>query len=83
MTALQDSAQKQLKQFIEQIERLTEDKQGIQDDIKDKFAEAKAVGFDAKAMKEVLKMRRKSKTEREEMDSIITTYAIALGMVES
>jgi len=80
MTTLQDSAQKQLRQFIEQIERLEEDKKGIQNDIKDKFLEAKALGFDTKIMKHVLKLRRKSKTEREEEQDILDVYLHALGM---
>lgn len=80
MTSLQDSAQKQLKQFIESLERLDEDKRGIQNDIKDKFLEAKGQGFDTKIMKHVLKLRRKSKTEREEEQDILDVYLHALGM---
>lgn len=82
MTSMNDSTQNQLRQFIEQIERLDEEKKGIAGDIRDKFAEAKALGFDVKAMKEVLKMRRKSKTERQEMEAIVDTYAHALGMAD-
>ena len=55
MTALPQSAQNHLRQFIEQIERLEEEKKAIAEDIRDKFAEAKAVGFDVKAMREILK----------------------------
>jgi len=82
MSTLQASAQKQLKQFIEQIERLEEDKKGIADDIKDKFAEAKAVGFDTKAMKQILRLRKKSKTERQEEEGILEVYMHALGMLD-
>lgn len=70
----------QLKQYIEQIERLEEEKKGIADDIRDKFAEAKAVGFDPKAMKVVIKKRKQSKAEREEMEQIIATYEAAVGL---
>lgn len=81
MTTLQDSAQKQLRQFIEQIERLEEEKKAIADDIKDKFAEAKAVGFDVKALRQILRLRKKSQTDRQEEEAILVTYMHALGML--
>lgn len=80
MEILQDSAQKQLKQFIEQIERLEEDKASVQDDIKDKFAEAKALGFDVKALRTIIKLRKMSKDDRDEEEAILHTYMHALGM---
>lgn len=79
---LQSSAQKQLTQFIEQIERIAEERKGISDDISDKFAEAKAVGFDVKVMRKVLQLRRKSKTERQEEEAVLDTYMHALGMID-
>ena len=82
MTALQDSAQEQLRQYIEQVERLEEEKRAIQEDIKDKFAEAKAEGFDVKAMRKLLKLRKMTKDARDEEDAILTTYLHALGMAE-
>lgn len=82
MTTLQDSAQKQLRQFVEQLERLEEEKKALQGDIKDKYLEAKAVGFDVKILRKVLAIRKKSKTEREEEDSILTIYKHALGMLD-
>jgi uncharacterized protein (UPF0335 family) len=81
MTALPASAQNQLRQFIEQIERLEEEKKAIADDIKDKFAEAKAVGFDIRAMREILKLRKKSQDDRQEEEAILTTYLHAMGML--
>ena len=81
MSTLQASAQKQLRQFIEQIERLEEEKKQITSDIRDKFLEAKAVGFDVKTMRQVLKLRRKSQSEREEEESILDVYLHALGML--
>ena len=81
MTSLPNSAQNQLRQFIEQIERLEEEKKAIADDIKDKFAEAKATGFDVKVMREVLKLRKKSKDDRDEEQAILDTYLHALGML--
>lgn len=81
MTALPQSAQNQLRQFIEQIERLEEEKKAIAEDIRDKFAEAKAVGFDVKAMREILKLRKKSSDDRQEEEAVLTTYLHALGML--
>jgi len=82
MTTLQASAQNQLKQYVEQLERLEEDKKSISDDIKDKFIEIKAVGFDAKIVKQILKLRKKSKDARDEEEAILDTYMHALGMIE-
>ncbi|MEM7750608.1 MAG: DUF2312 domain-containing protein [Pseudomonadota bacterium] len=81
MTTLHGAAQEHLRQFIEQIERLEEEKKAIADDIRDKFSEAKAVGFDVKAMRQILKLRKKSKDDRDEEEAILTTYLHALGMV--
>jgi len=83
MTAMQSAAQNQLRQYIEQIERLEEEKKAIADDIRDKYAEAKAVGFDVKAMRQILKLRKKSQDDRDEEDAILSTYMHALGMLES
>lgn len=80
MSTLQTSAQRQLRQFVEQIERLEEDKKQIGNDITDKYTEAKAVGFDAKAIRQVVRLRRKSQEEREEEESILDVYLVALGM---
>ncbi len=83
MTTLQGAAQSQLRQFIEQIERLEEEKKAIADDIRDKFAEAKAVGFDVKALRQVLRLRKKSKTDRQEEEAILEVYLHALGMLDT
>ena len=83
MTTLQGAAQNQLRQFIEQIERLEEEKKALSDDIKDKFAEAKAVGFDVKALRQVLRLRKKSKTDRQEEEAILEVYLHALGMLDN
>ena len=83
MTTLQGAAQAQLRQFVEQIERLEEEKKAIADDIRDKLAEAKAVGFDVKALRQILRLRKKSKDDRDEEEAILTTYMHALGMIDS
>ena len=82
MSTLQGAAQNQLRQFVEQIERLEEEKKALSDDIRDKFAEAKAVGFDVKALRQVLRLRKKSKTDRQEEEAILEVYLHALGMLD-
>ncbi|MFN3686126.1 DUF2312 domain-containing protein [Salinarimonas sp.] len=70
----------ELMQFIERIERLEEEKSGIQADIKDVFAELKGRGYDAKAVKQILKMRKQDHSERQEQEAIQELYMQALGM---
>ncbi|HUS96042.1 MAG TPA: DUF2312 domain-containing protein [Hyphomicrobiaceae bacterium] len=82
MTTLHGAAQAQLRQFVEQIERLEEEKKAISDDMKDKFAEAKAVGFDIKALRQIIRLRKKSKDDRQEEEAILEVYMHALGMIE-
>jgi uncharacterized protein (UPF0335 family) len=75
-------AKDHLKAFIERIERLEEEKKAIADDIKDVFAEAKANGFDVKAMRVVIRMRKQDADERKEHEAILDTYLLALGMAD-
>ena len=79
-----DSAQTvaagQLRAFIERIERLEEEKQTIADDIKEVFAEAKGTGFDTKAMRTIIRLRKKDQAEREEEEAMLDLYMAALGM---
>ena len=82
MTTLQSSAQKQLRQLIEQIERLEEEKKALAGDIRDKYLEAKAVGFDIKALRKIVSLRKKSKTDRQEEEAILAVYMHALGMLD-
>ncbi|MEM7777897.1 MAG: DUF2312 domain-containing protein [Pseudomonadota bacterium] len=82
MTAMNNATQQQLRQFVEQIERLEEDKKQIADDIRDKMAEAKAVGFDVKALRQILKLRKKGRDERQEEQAILDVYLHALGMLD-
>ena len=80
MSTLQGSSQDHLRQFIEQIERLEEEKKALGADIRDKFLEAKAVGFDVKALRTIIRLRKKSTAERQEEDGILDVYLHALGM---
>ena len=69
-----------LRSFIERIERLEEEKATIGDDIKDVYGEAKGEGYDTKAMRTIVKMRKKDQGERKEEELVLNTYLIALGM---
>ena len=75
------SAGKRLKSFIERIERLEEEKAGLSADIKDIYGEAKAVGFDPKIMRKVIRLRKLDEAKRSEEEMLIETYKSAIGMV--
>jgi len=70
----------QLRQYIERVERLEEEKKGISDDIKDVYGEAKATGFDAKIMKQIVRLRKKTRDARMEEEALLETYKAALGL---
>src|SRR5262245_40828284 len=74
-------AKDQLKAFVERIERLEEEKKAIADDVRDVYAEAKANGYDVKALRTVLRMRKQDVNERKEQEAILETYLHALGML--
>lgn len=71
----------QLRQFIEKVERLEEEKAELMDTIREVFAEAKGNGFDIKIMKQVLKMRKMKQEDLMEQEELLTLYLQALGMV--
>lgn len=71
----------ELRQFIERVERLEEEKAALQDDIKEVMAEAKGRGYDTKAMRTIIRLRKKEDAERQEEEAIIDLYKSALGMV--
>jgi uncharacterized protein (UPF0335 family) len=70
----------QLRLLIERIERLEEEKKGISDDIKDVYGEAKAVGYDTKTIRQVVKLRKLERHVREEAEALLDTYKAALGL---
>lgn len=70
----------QLRAFIERVERLEEEKATIQEDIKEVFAEMKGTGFDTKAVKAIIRLRKKDAAERQEEEAILELYMAALGM---
>ena len=69
----------QLRNFVDRIERLEQDKAGIMDDIKDTYAEAKALGYDVKILRKVIAVRRLKPSERREIDELMVVYLTALG----
>ena len=69
-----------LRLLIERIERLEEEKKGIADDIRDVYAEAKAVGYDPKIMRQIVRLRKMKPDVRSEQEMILDTYKSALGM---
>ncbi|MES2698255.1 MAG: DUF2312 domain-containing protein [Pseudomonadota bacterium] len=69
-----------LRLLIERIERLEEEKKGIADDIRDVYAEAKAVGYDPKIMRQVVRLRKMKPDDRSEMETILEVYKNALGL---
>ena len=73
-------AKDQLKAFVERVERLEEEKKAISDDIRDVYAEAKANGFDTKALRTIVRLRKQDLEERREQETILATYMHALGM---
>jgi uncharacterized protein (UPF0335 family) len=74
-------AKDQLKAFVERIERLEEEKKATSDDIRDVYAEAKGTGFDTKALRTIVRLRKLDMDERREQQEVLDTYLHALGMV--
>jgi uncharacterized protein (UPF0335 family) len=74
-------AKDQLKAFVERIERLEEEKKATSDDIRDVYAEAKGTGFDTKALRSIVRLRKLDTDERREQQEVLDTYLHALGMV--
>ena len=74
-------AKDQLQSIIERIERLEEEKKATADDIRDVYTEAKSSGFDAKAIRTIIKMRKQDAAERAEQEEIVQIYLNALGML--
>lgn len=74
-------AAQQLRSLVERIERLEEEKKSLADDIKGVYGEAKAHGYDTKAMRKIVALRKKDANEREEEEAILELYKNALGMV--
>ncbi|WP_300377220.1 GapR family DNA-binding domain-containing protein [Henriciella sp.] len=76
---LTDAAREKLRMTVERVERLEEEKKEVADQIKDVYAEAKAMGYDTKALRQVVRLRKQDRQEREEQEAVLETYLVALG----
>lgn len=76
-------ARDHLRSFVERIERLEEEKKTIAEDIKEVYGEAKAMGYDTKALRTVVKLRKQDRQERQEQEAILEVYLDALGELDS
>lgn len=72
---------KELREIVDRIERLESEKQGVADDIKEYYADAKGKGFDTKIIRKVIRLRKMEKAKREEERELTETYLHALGML--
>ena len=75
-------AKDQLKSIVERIEKLEEEKKATSDDIRDVYAEAKGNGFDVKALRSIVRLRKLDTDERKEQEAVLETYMHALGMLQ-
>ncbi len=80
MTGLQSGTHDQLRAFVERIERLEEEKAALGADLREVYSEAKAMGFDAKTLRVVVRLRKQDTHERQEQEALLATYMVALGM---
>jgi uncharacterized protein (UPF0335 family) len=79
--AITEVAREKLKQLVAKIETLEEEKKEVGGQIKDTYAEAKAMGYDTKALRAVIRLRKQDRQEREEYEAILDTYLLALGEI--
>jgi uncharacterized protein (UPF0335 family) len=80
MAATPNFAKAKLKSFVERVEKLEEEKKAISEDIREVYAEAKADGFDVKALRAVIRMYRQDSDQRKEYEALVDLYRDALGM---
>ncbi|MEM9738383.1 MAG: DUF2312 domain-containing protein [Pseudomonadota bacterium] len=78
---LNEATKEKLRQTIERIERMEDEKKEIAEQIKEIYAEAKAFGFDTKALRQVIRIRKVDRAEREEQEMVLDTYLAALGEI--
>ena len=71
---------KEVRGFVERIERLEGEKKEVAEQVKDVYAEAKAVGYDAKIMRQIVRLRKMKPDDRAEMEMVLDTYKAALGL---
>jgi uncharacterized protein (UPF0335 family) len=71
----------QLRALVDRIERLEEDKKAVTDDIRDIYIEAKGDGYDVKALRTLIRMRKMTPEDRAEQEAVLETYMHAMGMI--
>ena len=81
MQSLNPATVEKLQQTVARIERLEEEKSEVAQQIKDVYGEAKAFGFDVKALRQIIKIRKTDRSEREEAEMVLETYLLALGEI--
>ncbi len=81
MSEIQGTTRDQLRAFVERIERLEEEKAALAADTREVYAEAKAMGYEVKTLRTVVRLRKQDASERQEQEAILATYMVALGMV--
>ena len=79
--SLTEAAREKLRQTVSKIEKLEEEKKEVGGQIKDVYAEAKSMGYDTKALRAVVRIRKLDRQEREEQEAILDTYLLALGEI--
>jgi uncharacterized protein (UPF0335 family) len=80
---LQTSSRDQLRTIVARIERLEEEKAALATDLREVYAEAKGNGFDVKALRAVIRIRKQHADKRKEEAAVLDTYLHALGMAET
>ncbi len=79
--SLNETAREKLRQVVAKIERLEEEKKEVAEQIKEVYGEAKSMGYDTKALRAVIRLRKQDRQEREEQQSLLDTYLLALGEI--
>ncbi len=82
ITNLTEASRDKLRQTVARIERLEEEKREIAEQIKDVYSEAKAFGFDTKALRSVVRLRKQDRREREEQEAMLDVYLMAMGEID-
>lgn len=80
MAVAANFAKGQLRSIVERIEKLEEEKKALTDDVREVYAEAKAAGFDIKALRAVVRLRMQDNDERKEHEALVELYRDALGL---
>lgn len=80
MTEIGGVAGERLRSYIERIEHLEQEKTNMAADIREIYSEAKGNGFDAKTMRQVVRLRKLDPSERNEQEELLSLYQRALGM---